>query len=77
MGVVAMTVALHAVDVPDGIYNVCSGRPITVRQLVEGSIADSGYNVRLNLGKVSIPTYEAFAFWVMALRQKPHPRGIK
>lgn len=61
--VVARIIALHAGDVPDGIYNVCSGRPISVRQLVEGWIADWGYNVRLNLGKFPIPSYEPLAFW--------------
>lgn len=61
--VVARIIALHAADVPDGIYNVCSGRPISVRQLVEGWIADWGYNVHLNLGKFPIPSYEPLAFW--------------
>lgn len=70
-----MTVALHAVDVPDGIYNVCSHRPISVRQLVEGSLADSGYSVRLNLGKVSIPDYEALAFWDNGAKTEAAPKG--
>lgn len=61
--VVAKIIALHAADVSDGIYNICSGRPISVRQLVEGWIAGWGYNVRLNLGKFPIPTYEPLAFW--------------
>lgn len=61
--VVAKIAALHTADVPDGIYNVCSGKPISVRQLVEGWAADWDYSVRLNLGKFPIPLYEPLAFW--------------
>ncbi|MGZ2406222.1 NAD-dependent epimerase/dehydratase family protein [Rhizobium ruizarguesonis] len=61
--IVARIIALHAADIPDGIYNVCSGNPISVRQLVEGWIADWGYDVRLNLGRFPIPSYEPLAFW--------------
>lgn len=72
-----MTVALHAVDVPGGIYKVCSCRPIFVRQLVEVSIVDSDYSVRLNLGKISSSPTKPSHSAVMALRQRPHQRDIK
>lgn len=61
--VVARITALHEANVPDGIYNICSGKPTSVRQLVEGWAANWGYNVRLNLGKFPIPNYEPLAFW--------------
>lgn len=60
--VVAMIVVLHTANVPSGIYNVCSGKSIPVRQLVEGWIADWRFSVRLNLSKLSIPTNEPLAF---------------
>lgn len=44
---------------------------------VEGWITDLGFSVRLNLGKFSMPTYEALAFWCNGARQRPHPRDIK
>lgn len=72
-----MIVALHAADVPGGIYNICSGRPISVRQLVEGWIADWGFSVRLNLGKFSIPTYESLAFWGNGAKTEAALKGIK
>jgi dTDP-6-deoxy-L-talose 4-dehydrogenase (NAD+) len=61
--VVAKIIALHAADASDGIYNVCSARPTSVRQLVEEWIAGWNYSVHLNLGKFPVPTYEPLAFW--------------
>jgi nucleoside-diphosphate-sugar epimerase len=61
--VVSKITALHAASVPDGIYNVCSGRPISVRQLIETWIKDWDYDVRLIYGKYPMPQYEPLAFW--------------
>jgi dTDP-6-deoxy-L-talose 4-dehydrogenase (NAD+) len=61
--VVAKIIVLHAADASDGIYNICSARPTSVRQLVESWAADWGYSVHLNLGKLPIPPYEPLAFW--------------
>ncbi|PYE85241.1 NAD-dependent epimerase/dehydratase family protein [Phyllobacterium leguminum] len=61
--VVSKIIALHAADVPDGVFNVCSGHPVSVRQQVEKWISDWGYDVQLNLGKLPIPPYEQLAFW--------------
>ncbi len=61
--VIDHVVALHAADIEDGIYNVCSGKPISVRQLVEDWIADWDYDVHLNLGRYPVPSYEPLAFW--------------
>ena len=68
-------VALHAADIPDGIYNVCSGKPVSVRQLVEGWIVDWDYQVHLNLGKHPIPSYESLAFWGNNAKTKAALKG--
>jgi dTDP-6-deoxy-L-talose 4-dehydrogenase (NAD+) len=46
-----------------GVVNICSGRPISVRRLVEGWIAANGWNISLNLGRYPYPDYEPMAFW--------------
>ena len=46
-----------------GTVNVCSGRPISVRNLVEEWIAKNRWQIGLNLGKYPYPTYEPMAFW--------------
>ena len=47
----------------NGIYNCCSGEPISVRTLVERHIQNLGANIELNLGHYPYPTYEPMAFW--------------
>lgn len=61
-------VAKHLVDLAlaqrdNGIVNVCSGRPISVRQLVEGWVADNGWAIQLDLGRYPYPDHEPMAFW--------------
>jgi nucleoside-diphosphate-sugar epimerase len=46
-----------------GIVNVCSGKPISVRKLVENWIAENKWSIDLNLGYYSYPSYEPMAFW--------------
>lgn len=46
-----------------GIVNVCSGRPISVRRLVESWIRENGWTIDLNLGHYPYPDYEPMAFW--------------
>lgn len=46
-----------------GIVNLCSGMPISVRRLVEGWLAEHGWDIRLNLGRYPYPEYEPLAFW--------------
>ena len=43
--------------------NVCSGKPISVRKLVEGWLEKNGWSFDLNLGHFSYPDYEPIAFW--------------
>lgn len=46
-----------------GIINICSGKPISVRRLVERWIHDNGWDIKLNLGYYPYPDYEPMAFW--------------
>ncbi len=47
----------------DGIVNVCSGTPISVRRLVEERIASRNASIKLNLGFYPYLDYEPMAFW--------------
>lgn len=46
-----------------GTVNLCSGKPISVRRLVEGWILDNAWKIDLNLGRYPYPDYEPMAFW--------------
>ena len=45
------------------IINCCSGKPISIRQLVENHLDKKNYSMKLNLGYYPYPTYEPMAFW--------------
>jgi len=47
----------------NGVVNICSGVPISVRSLVEGWVANKGWSIKLNRGYYPYPTYEPMAFW--------------
>ena len=47
----------------NGVVNVCSGRPISVRALAESVVGKHGSPIRLNLGRVPYPEYEPMVFW--------------
>lgn len=53
--------ALRNLDV--GPVNVCAGRPVSVRRLVEQWIDDNAWSIHLNLGHYPYPDYEPMAFW--------------
>lgn len=53
--------ALRQADL--GIVNVCSGKPVSVRTLVEGWLRENGWSIALNLGHYPYPDYEPMAFW--------------
>lgn len=46
-----------------GAFNVCSGKPISIRRLVEEHIAAREANILLNLGHYPYPDHEPMAFW--------------
>lgn len=46
-----------------GIFNVCSGKPIAVRELVQSWIEASGTKITMNLGRIPYSPNEPMAFW--------------
>ena len=50
----------HSVE---GIINCCSGKPVTVKELVENYLAEKQKNIALNLGYYPYPDYEPMRFW--------------
>jgi dTDP-6-deoxy-L-talose 4-dehydrogenase (NAD+) len=47
----------------NGVVNVCSGVPISVRKLVENWLEQNHWSIRLNPGHYPYAQYEPFAFW--------------
>ncbi len=56
-------VSLATMKQDSRIINVCSGKPISVRKLVEEWIAKNSWSIDLNLGYYPYPNYEPMAFW--------------
>ena len=60
-------VALRLCDIhlerADGIFNVCSGVPISVRNLVERRVKERKAYIKLNIGQLNYPVHESMAFW--------------
>lgn len=46
-----------------GAVNICSGKPISVRRLVEQWLLENNWEIELNLGYYPYPDYEPMAFW--------------
>jgi nucleoside-diphosphate-sugar epimerase len=46
-----------------GIYNCCSGVPISIRTLVEAHLKRRNKKIKLNLGFYPYPDFEPMAFW--------------
>jgi nucleoside-diphosphate-sugar epimerase len=53
--------ALAGADI--GVVNVCSGKPVSVRSLVENCVAENGWSIDLKRGACPCPDYEPLAFW--------------
>jgi len=47
----------------EGTFNICSGKPISIRRLVEERIRERSADIELNLGHYPYPDYEPMAFW--------------
>jgi nucleoside-diphosphate-sugar epimerase len=47
----------------NGVVNICSGKPISVRRLVEQHLSKRAAEIQLNLGYYQYPDYEPIAFW--------------
>ena len=46
-----------------GSINICSGKPISVRNLVEKWVYEGQYRIKSKLGFYAYPEYEPMAFW--------------
>jgi len=46
-----------------GIINCCSGKPISIRKLVENHVKNRGKTIKLNLGYYPYLDYEPMTFW--------------
>lgn len=46
-----------------GIINCCSGKPVTIKQLVQDFLNTTGQNIKLNPGYYPYPDYEPMNFW--------------
>jgi dTDP-6-deoxy-L-talose 4-dehydrogenase (NAD+) len=47
----------------EGTYNICNGRPISIRTLVENHLRKRNADMELELGFYPYPDYEPMAFW--------------
>lgn len=47
----------------NGIYNCCSGKPISIKTLVENYMENHSKKIKLNLSYYPYPDYEPMAFW--------------
>jgi nucleoside-diphosphate-sugar epimerase len=47
----------------NGVFNVCSGKPISIRRLVEQRMIEKGKHINLNLGFHKYRDQDAFAIW--------------
>ncbi len=47
----------------NGIINCCSGKPTSVRKLVESYLDEKEYKLKLNLGYYPYSAHEPMAFW--------------
>ncbi|MES2837545.1 MAG: NAD(P)-dependent oxidoreductase, partial [Bacteroidota bacterium] len=47
----------------EGIINCCSGKPITIKQLVENYLKEKNKYIKLNLGFFPYTDYEPMKFW--------------
>lgn len=56
-------VSLAMASVNIGTVNVCSGKPISIRKLVEQQLTENDWRIKLDLGYYSYPEFEPMAFW--------------
>lgn len=56
-----VTLALNGKS--NGIVNICSGKPISVLDFVEGVIRQRKSKIKLQRDRFAVPSYEPLAFW--------------
>jgi dTDP-6-deoxy-L-talose 4-dehydrogenase (NAD+) len=47
----------------NGVVNCCSGKPVSIRRLVEKIVSEMNSDIALNVGYYPYPDYEPLAFW--------------
>jgi len=47
----------------EGAFNICSGRPVAIKNLVENRIREKASSIKMNLGYYPYPDYEPMNFW--------------
>ncbi len=66
---VAQQIVAYALKQGDyGAVNICSGKPISVRAIVEKWIKENEWDISLNRGYYAYPDYEPMAFWGIPVR---------
>lgn len=58
---VLVSLSLQEQDI--GVVNICSGKPISIRRLVEKWIDGNNWSIEMKLGHYPYPDYEPMAFW--------------
>jgi dTDP-6-deoxy-L-talose 4-dehydrogenase (NAD+) len=61
--VVKYIVSLAMTGRDNGVVNICSGKPISVRRLVEEWIKENKWSIDIHLGHYRYPECEPMAFW--------------
>lgn len=61
--VARLIVALAVEPSASGIFNVCSGKPVSIRAFVERLLAQRGATMQLDLSSLPYVDYEPMAFW--------------
>ena len=69
--IVQLAMAQHNI----GIINICSGKPISVRRLVEQWIHTKKWEISLNLSQYAYREYEPMAFWGDSTRMESFRRS--
>ena len=60
---VARKIVNYAKNKENGIYNVCSGKPIKIKNLVKNYLIKKNKNIQLNYGFYAYNKYEPMSFW--------------
>lgn len=58
-----MIVKLALAERDIGVVNICSGKPISVKNLVGQWMQENNWKIELNLGRYPYPDYEPMEFW--------------
>ncbi len=54
---------IKLINKPDGVYNVCSGSPVSVRRLLEQRMKYNNRTIKLNLGIYGYRKNDSLAIW--------------